>query len=113
MLPDAGGPPMARTKATVLLLLAALVTQAHAQGPPGTIGADGLTEYQSSLKGPLTDGGAFRLLGPDAKTCVQFEPAGLRLTLPDNHSKERPFTGLASNFGIKGDFELTVAFEVL
>src|SRR5438105_1260016 len=69
------------------------------QLPPGALGGpDGPNQYQCTLKGPLTDADGLRLLGPDAKNCVRFEPEGVRLTLPGNHPKERPFTGLASNF---------------
>jgi len=80
----------------------------------GTLRAqDGPTEYQASLKGPPADPARLRLLGPDAEACVHFEPEGLRVTLPGNHRKERPFTGLATTFGVRGDFEITVDFKVL
>ena len=44
---------------------------------------------------------------------MHFEPAGLRITLPADYAGERPDTGLATGLVVKGDFEITVSFEVL
>ena len=45
-----------------------------------------------------------------AEQCVQFEQAGVRIALP---AGEPAAAGLRSGFGVKGDFEITVNFEVL
>jgi HEAT repeat protein len=50
--------------------------------------------------------------GPDAAECVQFEAEGLRLTLPRDYPRPRPGTGVVTDFGVKGDFEITVGFTI-
>ena len=37
----------------------------------------------------------------------------MRITLPTGVAKERPLTGLSTGIQIKGDFEITMAYEVL
>src|SRR5262249_14328517 len=51
--------------------------------------------------------------GLDPAACVHFEPAGLRIDLPDGHPGKRMGTGLYTNFAVKGDFEITMSYEVL
>ena len=51
------------------------------------------------------------MLGADAGKCVQFEPDGLRITLPPG--KNRGPIGVATAFGVMGDFEITVRYEIL
>ena len=51
--------------------------------------------------------------GPDAAECVRFDPEGLRIALPAGYPKVRPGTGVVTTFGLKGDFEITVRFEIL
>jgi serine/threonine protein kinase len=53
------------------------------------------------------------LFGPDAEQAVSFEPAGLRIAFPPGNPKDYPDTGVALGVTIKGDFEITVHFEVL
>jgi DNA-directed RNA polymerase subunit RPC12/RpoP len=70
-------------------------------------------EYHPALKDnakPIPD---LLIYGPDAPACVKFEPAGLHITLPLGYPKQRPGTGVVTDFGVKGDFEITVAFEIL
>jgi hypothetical protein len=64
------------------------------------------------LKGTQQDLQALTWTGLDAAKHVRFEPAGLRITLPADYPKDR-FTGLSMPIVIKGDFEVTVGFEVL
>jgi hypothetical protein len=54
-----------------------------------------------------------RLFGPDAGQQVRFEPEGMRITLPPGHRGSSPYTGMVTEFGVRGDFELTLGFEVL
>jgi Protein of unknown function (DUF1583) C domain len=51
-------------------------------------------------------------MGPSAEQVVKFEPEGVRITLPPDFPKAAP-TGLATGLTIKGDFEITVGFEIL
>src|SRR5262249_42720787 len=53
-----------------------------------------------------------RLVGPGADTCVRFEPEGMRVTLTPGHQGGRQ-VGLSTGIALKGDFEVTVSFEVL
>jgi hypothetical protein len=50
--------------------------------------------------------------GPDAATCVRFEADGLRIALPTGFAKQRSGTGVATDFGVRGDFEITLSFDV-
>jgi predicted RNA-binding Zn-ribbon protein involved in translation (DUF1610 family) len=70
-------------------------------------------EYREPFKGTPANPGDFAFTGPDAEKCVQFEPAGLRITLPGGYPKERPATGLVSRRGVQGDFEITLTYEIL
>jgi len=56
---------------------------------------------------------AFDFWGPNAAACVRFEPEGLRLTLPRGHEGVGPTTGVAAALIVRGDFEITAAFEIL
>src|SRR5262249_17885557 len=56
--------------------------------------------------------GAVRTFGPQASRFVKDEPDGLRITLPKDR-KEHRAVGLALTKVVPGDFEITVAFEIL
>jgi hypothetical protein len=51
-------------------------------------------------------------MGPSAEQCVRFEPEGLRITL-QGHPNDGPGTGVGTHLAVKGDFEITVSFEIL
>ncbi len=70
-------------------------------------------EVSQSFKGVPEQGPRWDVFGPDAEECVRFEPAGLRITLPRGFPGPRPYTGLSTEIEVKGDFEVTVHFEVL
>lgn len=70
-------------------------------------------DYQRTLKGDVKDNPGLEIFGPDATGCVRFEPEGLRITLPLNYPSQRSGTGVVTEFGIKGDFEITLGFEIL
>jgi len=72
-----------------------------------------LQEYQLSFQGEPSTLPKLRLDGPMAEECVRFDPDGLRITLPAGHPGVRPDTGLATGIRVKGDFEITVGFEIL
>src|SRR5260370_25779690 len=56
--------------------------------------------------------GAVRPFGPEAGRCVREEQDGLRITLPKDRKEHRE-VGLALTKVVAGDFEITVAFEIL
>jgi len=70
-------------------------------------------KYYHSFKDNPDDTKDFELIGPNANECVKFEPAGLRIVLPAGHSGQRLSTGVTSRFAVKGDFEITLTYEVL
>ena len=67
--------------------------------------------YHEPFKGPPKKAEDFTLIGSDAAKCVKFEPEGLRITMPAGRT--RTPTGVATRFGLKGDFEITVRYEIL
>jgi Protein of unknown function (DUF1583) len=101
----------------ILLLLAALIAPplTGAGSEPGAEPEPG-TEYHEYYV-PLTSRPEnlprMQLVGPNAETCVRFEPAGMRITLPPGFKGSRPQVGLSTGLALKGDFEATVDFEVL
>lgn len=44
---------------------------------------------------------------------IKFEPAGARFTLPTGGPEKGTSAGLVTAFGVHGDFEITLAFEIL
>src|SRR5262249_21774218 len=96
--------------AGVLMTLGLLLAQFAPQGPDGQ-GSNAQESYwlRGDDKGPVD----FQLYGPAAEECVRFEPTGARITLPGNYGEVRPFTGLLRTVNVKGDFEITVDFEIL
>src|SRR5262249_2853181 len=76
-------------------------------------------EITYSLKGLGDDPKGLERSGPDADKCVLFEPEGLRITLPTDYAGppgfhgERPDTGVIVPVAIKGDFDISVSYEIL
>jgi hypothetical protein len=70
-------------------------------------------EYQHRFEGSTERPPELKLFGPQAEQEVRFEPAGLRITVPAGSFGPRPKTGLVTTFGVKGDFDITLSFEVL
>jgi hypothetical protein len=81
--------------------------------------AKAFQEFRPALKNAADDPKGLELTGPDAEQCVHFEPNGIRIDLPADYdgppgfSGERPDTGLIVPITVKGDFDITVAFEIL
>ncbi len=86
---------------------ASLPRQANPPQIPIKYGVD----YLERFKGPPKKAEDFTLMGADASKCVKFEPEGLRITMPAG--KTRAPTGVATRFGLTGDFEITVRYEIL
>ncbi|MCI0681615.1 MAG: sigma-70 family RNA polymerase sigma factor [Gemmataceae bacterium] len=70
-------------------------------------------EFYRPLQGEPDEKPGFVPYGPAADECVKFEPEGVRIGLPAGYQGKRPGTGLVTDFGVKGDFEITVSFEML
>ena len=54
-----------------------------------------------------------RLVGPEAERYVRLESQGLRVSLPADRKDLVAPVGLATVFGMRGNFEITAAYEVL
>jgi hypothetical protein len=55
----------------------------------------------------------FRPDGPNAAKWIKSEPEGLRITIPADEAASPPAAGVATAFKIKGDFEVTVGYQIL
>src|SRR5262249_19133653 len=60
-------------------------------------------DYHAELANDGKLGPRLRLFGPDAAQCMRFEPASLRFVLPAGFPREGPLTGIATDFGVRGD----------
>jgi RNA polymerase sigma factor (sigma-70 family) len=69
--------------------------------------------YERSFQGNPEKGPDLGLFGLDADQGVRFEPAGLRIVLPPGYPDERPRTGVATSFGVQGDFDIMLRYEIL
>jgi serine/threonine protein kinase/DNA-directed RNA polymerase subunit RPC12/RpoP len=114
---EPSGPRRRRLWPLALLLLpvlglgiAFLFAGAAAEKGPGTEQAQ---EYYLPLRGEPPDGQTWEFIGPQADQCVKFEPDGLRITLPRDYPGRRPKTGVGHPLTVKGDFEMTVSYEIL
>ncbi len=98
-----------------LLIGLRLGTIDHAGGAGQTMGA----KFERVFGNDPSAGKGLVLTGPHAKECVRFEERGLRIDLPREYDGppgffgERPDTGIIVPLGIKGDFEITVVYEIL
>lgn len=88
------------TLACLALLLALTVRQAPAQ------------ELYRDLRGAALDERLFEPFGAEARERIRSEPEGLRITLAKEHKATNP-VGLRLAFPIKGDFEITIGYELL
>jgi hypothetical protein len=82
---------------------------------PGTVAAQAAVQeyaqsYHESFKhGKLPPGWSYP--SPLSEQCTQFDPAGLRITMPPGAGMQS--AGVVSNFGVKGKFEITLRYDVL
>ena len=70
-------------------------------------------EYRQPFKEKLDKIPGWQLMMPNTDSEVQFGPDGLRITMPTGHEKLRQGVGLQTEFGIKGDCEITLRYEIL
>lgn len=98
---------------SLLTLAAALGLCAAACGQRGKAKKGYAQEYVVAIN----DSGAIfpdtRYVGPQGEECVRFDAAGVRLTLPRGYEKVRPNTGVPTGLQVEGDFEITVAYDIL
>jgi WD40 repeat protein/predicted RNA-binding Zn-ribbon protein involved in translation (DUF1610 family) len=69
--------------------------------------------YEQSFKGGTECPSDFKLFGPGAEEHLRFQPDGLRITLPPGSQGGGAATGVRSLFGVRGNFEITVSFDIL
>jgi DNA-directed RNA polymerase subunit RPC12/RpoP len=73
---------------------------------------DTAVDFHQDFRGQPYAAKSFRTLGPERSTRIKSEPEGLRITLPAEQ-KSPEHVGLATTFTIKGDFEITLRYEIL
>src|SRR5262249_24855139 len=66
--------------------------------------------YHEPFQGTPRQAKDFELLGAGAADYVKYEKEGLRIALPAG-KKQQP-TGVATTFGFKGDFDVSVRYEI-
>jgi hypothetical protein len=96
---------------TALSLAMALIPAALARAQDNKPKLDG--EIVVSFKEGPDKLRGFERTGPDVKDLVRFDANGLRTMLPAGHPKVRPGVGVSSDVIVKGDFEITVKYEIL
>lgn len=69
-------------------------------------------EFRQDFRGKPYDASLFRPTGPGFATAIRSDKKGLRIVLPPEHGKKPP-VGVVLKTGIKGDFEITMEFEVV
>jgi serine/threonine protein kinase len=76
------------------------------------INPDGTNRFYQDFRGRPIDKRFFMFTGPKAPRQITEEADGLRITLPAEGEEPQP-TGLATNFRVIGDFEITTSYELL
>jgi serine/threonine protein kinase len=94
-----------------LLLLGAGISWWLAQGNAG--GDLGGAEWHQKFDGSTELRPGVKLYGIGPSQLVQFDPEGLKVTLPPGYPGQRPATGLTTGFGLRGDFDVTVSIEIV
>ncbi|MCI0680966.1 MAG: DUF1583 domain-containing protein [Gemmataceae bacterium] len=74
---------------------------------------DGLpADFHQDFRGQAFDPQVLQIMGPEAAARIRSEPEGLRITLPAEQQRAE-HVGLITTFPIKGDFEITLRYEIL
>ncbi len=89
-----------------------LLAKHSEQAAPLALKAEGFKEFFESFRNEA-EVQNLRIIGPDKEECVRFQKDGLRITLPKGVNGLRQGTGVSYDTPIKGDFEVTVNFEIL
>jgi WD40 repeat protein len=102
---------------SVLLVVGGLALMAwasaalRADSTPQT-SASGRTRFALDFRKPLDDLPGVNLIGPDAESVANTDPAGLRITVPAGRSDCRN-VGVELPLRIHGDFDIDVGYELL
>jgi hypothetical protein len=67
--------------------------------------------YRHSFKGNPDKDDGWQRIRPGTEQAVKFEPEGLRISLPASQGEAD--TGVVRGLAVKGDFEVTIGYEVL
>ncbi len=109
--------PQKATAFQYLLLTLALMTAGVGFGLVGAEQASGQPldakafEFFEPFKGEPNARVALWRAQPDGE--VKYEPNGVRITLPAGHPGELPSTGINTPIAVKGDFDISVNYEIL
>jgi len=79
---------------------------------PGIPTKDYAQTYRQPFKGSSARPEGWKFTSRASEQLVQFEPEGLRLTLPPGGPERGQAAGIVTDFGVKGDFEITLSFEI-
>jgi hypothetical protein len=69
-------------------------------------------ELNYAFRSARWDEKLFRATGPDTLRALQLDTGGLRITLGKDRTSKVP-VGLCTRFGLGGDFEITMTYEIL
>lgn len=69
-------------------------------------------EFSRTFQGGRVDPNEFRLTGTNIARALRIDERGLRITLRPDEANKLP-VGLVPRFGVHGDFEITLSFEIL
>jgi Protein of unknown function (DUF1583) len=69
-------------------------------------------EFTYAFRGSRWDEKMFRPTGPNTLRALQVDSGGLRITLGSSRTNSVP-VGLCTRFGVRGDFEISMTFEIL
>jgi hypothetical protein len=69
-------------------------------------------ELTYAFRGGRWDEKLFRPTGPNTLRALRVDSGGLRITLGKDRTNNVP-VGLCTRFGVRGDFEITMSFEIL
>jgi Protein of unknown function (DUF1583) len=78
----------------------------------GAVPSGSAAEIGQDFRGKPYDPKLFKPTGPGFATAIQSDRQGLRIVLPPEHGKKPP-VGVVIRTGVKGDFEITMEFEVV
>jgi hypothetical protein len=79
---------------------------------PGAVGSASASEIGQDFRNGPYDSKLFKPTGPGFATAIGHDKQGLRIVLPPEHGKKPP-VGLVFKTGVKGNFEVTMEFEVV
>ena len=94
----------------VALLLTAFLGEPAGNAPAQEPKKEYAANYQEPFKGQPLKADDFMLIGPESDQHVKYEAQGVRVTLPGGRGWGP--TGIATGFGLSGDFDISVRYEI-